>query len=125
MDENRFEKITKEVMKGYPGFSYNISKSAKSSSMYLYITDEFGLIRSLRVSDHKNGYNRSYNTEIVFPNVKDQVLRRTIVNLCKSLERKRVRYLMNKVSLQLSQSMAIWKIILISMTIYQNMLYCK
>lgn len=107
MDENRFEKITKEVMKGYPGFSYNISKSAKSSSMYLYITDEFGLIRSLRVSDHKNGYNYSYNTEIVFPNVKDQVLRRTIVNLCKSLERKRVRYLMNKVSSQLSQSMAI------------------
>ena len=107
MDENRFEKITKEVMKDYPGFSYSISKSTKSSSMYLYITDEYGLKKSLRVSDHKNGYNRIYNTEIIFPKVKENVLKRTIVNLCKSLEIKRVRYLMNKVSLQLSQSMAI------------------
>lgn len=95
MAEKQFEKITKEVMKEYPQFNYNIAKSQKSHSLYLYIKDDMGLMKILRVSDHKNNLN-FYDREIIFHKVKGSVLKRTIINLCKSLERKRVYFLLKK-----------------------------
>lgn len=103
MDEMRFTKIVNEVMKEFPEYSYDIRKSSKSSSVYLYVHDELGLIKSLRVSDHKNMLYGRYDKEMIAPKIREKVLKKTIVNLCESLKRKILSFLLYGVSIELAQ----------------------
>lgn len=103
MEEERFERIVKQTMKDYPNFTFKIYKSSKSSSKYLIIKDDLEFMKSLRVSDHRNFSSRDFDKEMVAPKIKEKVLKKTIVNLCESLKRKRLRFLLYGVSLQLEQ----------------------
>lgn len=103
MEEERFERIVKQTMKDYPNFTFKIYKSSKSSSKYLIIKDDLEFMKSLRVSDHRNFSSRSFDKEMVAPKIKEKVLKKTIVNLCESLKRKRLGFLLYGVSLKLEQ----------------------
>ena len=103
MSQNKLEFMVKEIMKRFPECSYNINKSQKSDSLYLYITDGY-LKRTLRLSDHWNNYNYQFSTEIVADKVRENWLYGAIVNLCKSMKRSRTKYLFRVVSKQLAQA---------------------
>ena len=99
------DSAAKEVLKDYPELSYDLSKSTKSCSLYLYITD--GVFkRSIRVSDHKNGYNYYLNKEIVSDKFNRKCIRRTIANQCKALRMARKFHCFDIIERQLSQSYA-------------------
>ena len=95
----------KEVLRNFPELSYEISKSAKSSSLYLYIKDGVH-IRSIRVSDHKNGYNHYFNREVVSDKFNRKCLSRTIANQCRALRMARKFHCFDIIERQLNQSCA-------------------
>ncbi len=100
MPYGKLEFIVKEILRKYPECSYNINKSQKSESLYLYITDG-QLTRSIRISDHRNKYDHFFNTEIVSNKVNTNCLRGAIVNLCNSMRKSRTNYYFRAVAAQL------------------------
>ena len=99
------KRAAKEVLRDYPELSYEINKSTKSCSLYLYITD--GVFkRSIRVSDHKNGYNQYINSEIVSDKFNKKCMCRTIANQCKALRMARKFHCFDIIERQLIQSYA-------------------
>lgn len=95
----------KEVLKDYPELRYDITKSTKSCSLYLYITD--GVFKmSIRVSDRNNGYNYHFNKEIVSDKFNRKCIRRTIANQCRALRMARKFHCFDIIERQLSQSCA-------------------
>ena len=89
MTYGKLDFLARDVLRNFKEYSYNIKKSSLSDSIYLYITDG-KIVKSLRISDHKNVYGVFCNTEIVSDKIKQDCVRRTIVNLCKSLRRKKM-----------------------------------
>ena len=95
----------KEVLRDYPELSYEINKSTKSCSLYLFITD--GMYkRVIRVSDHKNGYDHYISSEVVSNKFNKKCIRRTIANQCKALRMARKFHCFDIIERQLSQSYA-------------------
>ena len=99
------DSAAKEVLRDFPELSYEISKSTKSCSLYLYITDGVCL-RSIRMSDHRNGYGYYFNVEIVSKKFSKKCIRRTIANQCRALRMARKFHYFDIIERQLSQSCA-------------------
>ena len=91
MSEGKLDFIAKEILKNYPECKYEINKSKKSDSIYLFISDGY-LKRKIRISDHWNGYNYFFHTEIVSDKLRENCIRGAIANLCKSMRRSRMNY---------------------------------
>ncbi|MBQ8845464.1 MAG: hypothetical protein IJ008_05610 [Clostridia bacterium] len=98
----KLEFMAREILRKYPECTYQIRKSQKSESLYIYITDGI-LTRSIRISDHKNQYNHFFNTEVVSDKININCLGRAIKNLCKSMRKSRIKYYMRKISIQFAQ----------------------
>lgn len=99
MSQGKLDFLVREILRKFPECTYSINKSQKSDSIYLYITDGI-LTRSIRISDHRNGYNHFFNTEIVSDKLNINCIRGAIANVCKSMRKSRTNYYLNKISAQ-------------------------
>jgi len=99
MSQGKLDFIVREILKKFSECTYSINKSQKSDSIYLYITDGI-LTRSIRISDHRNGYNHFFNTEIVSDKINENCLRGAIVNVCNSMRKSRTNYYLKALSTQ-------------------------
>ena len=97
MSHGKLDFMVRDILRAFPECSYSICKSQKSDSMYIYITDG-QLKRSVRISDHRNRYNRFYNREIVSDKININCLGRTIVNVCKSMRKSRTKFHLKEIS---------------------------
>ena len=96
MSYGKLDFIVREILKKFPECKYEISKSQKSDSIYLTITDG-QLKRLIRISDHRNNYNFFFHTEVVSRKINENCVRRAIINLCNSMRRSRMNYYFKKV----------------------------
>lgn len=103
MPEGKLDFMVKEVLRNFPEFSYNICKSKRSSSIYVYIKDNLSY-GSIRISDHKNNYDYSFDREIVSDKINLQCLSRAIKNVCLKLRRKRLRVCFNVLERQFAMA---------------------
>ena len=99
MSQGKLDYMVREILRKFPECTYSISRSQKSDSIYLFITDGT-LKRSIRISDHRNGYNHFFNTEIVSDKLNINCIRGAIANVCKSMRKSRTNYYLNKLSAQ-------------------------
>lgn len=102
IEYNKVEAMAREVVRNYYGFTFELTKSSKSESLYLYIHSD-GFMKSMRISNHRNNYDYSFDKEIVSDKVNKKCLHRAIINLCEGLQRKKLNYGFRMVALQLSQ----------------------
>jgi hypothetical protein len=99
LDFQSLEKIVKLLKDEYikNGISFDIDTSKYSNSLYLYIQKEDTFI-SLRIANH-NTRNKIHNHEIIVNNeTTNSQIMEYIIKLCKKINIKRVRYLINKTS---------------------------
>lgn len=90
IDYNKVESLAKEVINKMADFSFDLNKSNKSGSLYLFI--HYGdQMESIRISDHKNGYDYSFDKEIIADVINVNCLRRAIINVCKDLKKKKLK----------------------------------
>lgn len=57
IDYNKVQTLAKEVINKKHGFSFDLNKSNKSESLYLFIHYD-NMKKSIRISNHKNIYER-------------------------------------------------------------------
>lgn len=65
IEYNKVEAMAREVVRNYYGFTFELTKSSKSESLYLYIHTD-GIMKSMRISNHRNNYDYSFDKEISF-----------------------------------------------------------
>lgn len=88
MELQKLENITKDVVRKFNGITYSINTSKKLDSLYLYLYLQ-GTQISMRIANHE--YRNKYHfKEIIKDKINSNNLRRSIYNLCVSLQRKRI-----------------------------------
>lgn len=99
VDYNKVENLAKEVISKKSGFSFDLRKSNKSESLYLFVHYD-NLIKSVRISNHRNGYDYYFDKEIVSDKINIKCLRRTIEKLCVLLQKKKLNICFNAIALK-------------------------
>lgn len=102
IDYNKVETLAKEVINEKHGFSFDLNKSNKSESLYLFIHYE-NMMKSIRISNHKNVYDYSFDKEIVSDTINAECLKRAIKNVCEHLKKKRLNYCFRLLAMQSTQ----------------------
>lgn len=91
MDYKIVDAVAKEIVVRQYGFCYDLNKSNKSESLYLFIHYD-NLMQSIRISNHKDVYDYYFDKEIVSDDIKIDSLKGAIRNVCKSLRKQMLRY---------------------------------
>lgn len=91
LDYKIVDAIAKEIIVKQYGFCYDLNKSNKSESLYLFIHYD-NLMQSIRISNHKDVHDYYFDKEIVSDAIKIESLKGAIKNVCNSLRKSMLHY---------------------------------